>query len=308
METASYEEVAKQLDQALAFCAALGLADAVATSRLSTYRASIDRLIEATRGPRPNPISEQIQGDMLPYLTALIETTEFTALLPFLSSCNPDVLRAKLRDVLRGPELPSEEDENSNQARNVLFELNLASKLWRAGLEPELGEHPDVSCVVHGKMLLIECKRPLSVRGARECVSRARRQVLAEVKRRPVGTRGVIALSLSNVLNRGDKLFGYDHEVQGREGLHQHVREAAARFSASWQKQPNDIIGVIFHVITPAVDRTTNLYVSAQHMNIHPLARDGSLDYRIFRAFGASLEEMWNADQARAARIGDPRS
>ena len=308
METASYEEIAKQLNEALEFCSALELPDAVATSRFSTYRASIDRLIEATRGPRPSPISEQIDGDMLPYLTALIETTEFTALLPFLSSCDPEVLRPKLRDVLRGPELPSEEDENSNQARNVLFELNLASKLWRAGLKPELGEHPDVSCVVEGKAFLIECKRPLSVRGAKECLSRARRQILAELKGRRVGARGVIALSLSKVLNRGDKLFGYDDEAQGREGLHQYLRGTAARFSASWQKLPNDIVGVIFHVITPAVDRTTNLYVSAQHTNIHPLAGDGSPDQRVFRGFGAALEDMWNADRARGALVSEAHS
>ena len=300
MQTASYEDIAEQLDQALDFCTALGL-DAAA-SRFKTYRAHIGRLIEAIRKPRPSPISEQIDGDTLPYLIALIEATEFTALLPFLKSCAADVVRSKLRDVLRGPELPNAEDDASGQARNLLFELNLASKLWHAGLNPEVGEHPDLTCAVDGKLLLIECKRPVTVRSAKDAVSRARRQLLDEIKKRPAGTRAVIALSMSKILNRGDRIFGYGTEVQGREGLHQHLRDVSGRFSRSWQKLPNDIIGVIFHIITPAIDRATNMYVSAQHTNIHPLARDGSLDAQTFRSFGKALEARWNDDPGRAER------
>lgn len=302
VQTASYEEIAKKLDETLDFCAALDLRDVVAASRFKAYRAHIERLIDAVRKPRPSAISEQIDVDTLPYLIALIETTEFTALLPFLISCEPAVVRPKLRDVLRGPEVPTAEDDASSQARNVLFELNLASKLWHAGLKPDLGEHPDVSCVVDGKLLLIECKRPVSVRGAKERISKARKQLQTEIKKRRVGTRGIIALSMSKILNRGDKIYAYDTEAQGRDGLHQHLRDRTGSFSASWQKLPNDIVGVVFHVITPAVDRTTNMYVSAQHTNIHPLARDGSLDERAFRVFGKTLEETWNADPGRAER------
>jgi hypothetical protein len=186
--------------------------------------------------------------------------------------------------------LPTEEDENSNQSRNVLFELSIASKMWRVGLTPELGEHPDVSCVVDQKLLLIECKRPMSVRSAKYLVTKARRQLLREIKKQPPGTRAVIALSLSKALNRGETLFAYDDEAQARRALDQHLLKASESFRESWEQLPNDIIGVLFHVITPAVDRVANMYVSAQHMNIHPLARDGSLDYRVFRVFGAALE------------------
>jgi len=202
----------------------------------------------------------------------------------------------------RGPELPTAEDDASSQARNLLFELNLASKLWHAGLKPELGEHPDISCVVEGKLLLIECKRPVSVRGAKERITKARKQLQAEIKKRPVGARGVIALSMSKILNRGDKVYAYDTEAEGRDGLHRHLLDRTERFSGSWQKLPNDIVGVVFHVITTAVDRTTNMYISAQHTNIHPLAREGSLDRQVFRAFGRALEDLWNADPGRAER------
>ncbi|HEX9641767.1 MAG TPA: hypothetical protein VGB13_10700 [Candidatus Krumholzibacteria bacterium] len=302
MQTATYEQVAQELGQALDFCAGLGLTDEVAASRFKTYRDNIERLMEAIRKPRPSPVSEEIDDDTLPYLIAVVEATEFNTLLPFLKSCDPEVLRPKLRDVLRGPELPLAEDDASGQARNILFELNLASKLWQAGLKPELGEHPDVACTVDGKLLLIECKRPVSARSAKDAVSRARRQILRHLKKRPAGTRGVAALSMSKIMNRGDKLFAYDTEAQGREGLHRHLLDRTERFSDSWTKLPDSIVGVVFHVITPAVNRITNMYISAQHTNIHPLAKDGSLDQKVFRTFGRALEELWNADPGRAER------
>src|SRR5947207_13629963 len=43
----------------------------------------------------------------------------------------------------------------------------IASKLWRAGLQPRLGDRPDVSCEVRGKTFFIECKRPLTARGVK---------------------------------------------------------------------------------------------------------------------------------------------
>jgi len=294
VQTTTYERLTHELDHTLDFCAGLGLADEVAASRFKTYLGHIEQLMEAIR--KPKPLSEHIQGDTLPYLIALIEATEFNSLLPFLKSCDPEVLRPKLRDVLRGPELPITEDDASGQARNVLFELNLAAKLWQAGLNPDLGERPDVACTVDGKLLLIECKRPVTSRSAKDAVSRARRQLLREIKKWPAGTRGVVALSMSKIMNRGDKIFAYDTEAQGREALDQDLLGRAERFSGSWQKLPKDIVGVVFHVITPAVDRMRNLYVSAEHTNIHPLAREGSVDLRVFRAFGNALEDLRSTD------------
>ena len=39
-----------------------------------------------------------------------------------------------------------------------MFALNVATKLWRAGLEPQLGTHTDLVCQIAGKSLVIECK------------------------------------------------------------------------------------------------------------------------------------------------------
>ncbi len=67
-------------------------------------------------------------------------------ILPFAKTVPAETIERKLVDVLQGPVLSTDEGKNTNRGRNVLFELNLASTLWRADLIPERGEHPDVRC------------------------------------------------------------------------------------------------------------------------------------------------------------------
>src|SRR5207244_264613 len=76
---------------------------------------------------------------------ALGESAELADLLPFLKSQKRDTIRPKLERALIGPVIPTDEDQNSSRGRNTLFELDLASKLWTAELEPILGERPDLA-------------------------------------------------------------------------------------------------------------------------------------------------------------------
>jgi hypothetical protein len=44
--------------------------------------------------------------------------------------------------------LPDDENENSNEARNTLFELNLVSKIRHAGFDAAPGMNADIECKV----------------------------------------------------------------------------------------------------------------------------------------------------------------
>src|SRR5262245_5791881 len=100
----------------------------------------------STHNETPSPSLSQLLGE----------------LLPFLRSCPRDIVAPKLKVVLHGPAFPSAESSTSNHARNVMFELTMGYRLWRADLSPQLGEHPDLTCTVDGTPVLVECKRPLS--------------------------------------------------------------------------------------------------------------------------------------------------
>jgi hypothetical protein len=208
-------------------------------------------------------------------------------------TCDTATLFPKLRDILGGPPLPNEEDENSNHARNILFELNLAAKLWVAGLAPTLGERPDLYCEVAKKRLLIECKRPLTRKGARKRIGKAWSTLTQLAKSDLPGTRGVVALSVTKLINPGDAIFTASDVADARTGLGSLLSGVTDQLGERWEHPGTKVIGVIFHVITPAFLEDRKLLVLQQRTHGHGLSRPGSLDSDAFRTLMESLKAVW---------------
>ena len=150
-------------------------------------------------------------------MIALTEAAEFGDVGDFISQYGEHGVRRTLGRVLDGPVLPADEDPNSDDPRNRLFEFVIASKLWRAGLQPRLGDRPDVSCEVRGKTFFIECKRPLTARGVKGRITDAAAMLPDRIDATGGQALGVIALSLTRRLNLGDKLRVYRGEADGKE-------------------------------------------------------------------------------------------
>jgi hypothetical protein len=283
MKRTTWQEIAVDVDRALALCRVLGLGALVERSRFALYGERLRVLIEALEHRGQEGAREAFTADRATHGVALAECSELATLVPFLEAADMAVIRPKLERVLIGPVLPTDEDQNSSIGRNTLFELNLASKLWVAGLRPTLSEHPDLSCEVGSRLLLIECKRPASVGGARKAISKARRQIVRDLKKCPIGSRGVIALSLSKVVNAGDKLLVYRGEAEGREALRAAVDRGREPLADSCHALSDQVMGMIWHIVTPAVDETIPLALVAQETAIEGFIRKGPDDDRELR-------------------------
>lgn len=193
-----YEDILQNLDQILEFCDELDLGNKAKNSRFATYRKQIMGLIELLRvQPIPSELAEQENE----YRIALTESMEFGALLPYLQQCDRACVSPKIEECLDGPILPNDESMISNRARNIQFELYLASTLWRAGLQPILGEHPDLKCQVDGKWFFFECKRVFSANNIKNRIHEARRQLRKHRSLAPQGAREIVAISLSKAFN-----------------------------------------------------------------------------------------------------------
>lgn len=293
MQRIAYGAILKNLLAVLEFCRSLGLD--LGRSRFAVYQQRIEYLDQAIKQAREagtTPVLKEGVSD-LEYIVSLVEATEFGDTLPYLSTCDPSLVRPKLTSVLAGPMLPSDEDQASNQARNLLFELNLATHLSRAGFHPRLGEHPDLLCEVVGKTLFFECKRPFSASKVSKRISQAAKQLRVNLKVAAPGTRGVIAISVSKVLNPGDKLFVTPNELRGRQGLEDALEAVGGKFKKSWIGfSRSNIIGILFHAITPALDQERNMYVVGQQTIGYSLAAPGSLDAKAMDAIGSALEAI----------------
>lgn len=163
MQRIRYEHILQNLNQTLAFCESIGLGDIADRSRFADYRRCIERLIESLR---MRPVPREIEEHQHEYRVALEESMQFGNLLPYFQQCDCTLVCRKLKDCLSGLSLPSDESPTSNQARNIQFELLLASTLQQAGFETVLGEHPDLKCKVDNTWFFFECKRPYSTETA----------------------------------------------------------------------------------------------------------------------------------------------
>jgi hypothetical protein len=283
----SHEQIVAALDRVLELCRQIGLTRAVKASRFLEYRQRLQWLIALPSHRHAEDAAPMTPQDKRLLATALAESLELAGLADFLETCTPTILKPKLRDILRGPLVPFEEDKLSNKARNIMFELNLAEKLWRARLQPELGEHPDVQCVVNGTTLLIECKRPLSARGVVGCIGAARKQLELELRGRP-HARGITAVSLSKTRD-GDTFLAYSNEGEVQAFLGDELEQLAQQAEAAEQELSHSIIGMLYHFMTPAQNRETALPVLAEQLNLKPLAAHGTADYRAMQKLHAAV-------------------
>lgn len=278
MQRMSHEKIVAALDRVLELCRQFGLTKAVEASRFLEYRRRLQWLSALPSRHHSEDAASMTPQDKRLLATAQAESLELAGLADFLETCTPTILKPKLRDILRGPLVLFEEDQVSNKARNIMFELNLAEKLWRARLQPELGEHPDVQCVVNSTPLLIECKRPLFARSVVMRIGEAHKQLERELRKRP-HARGIIAVSLSKT-READTFLRYSNEAGVQAFLGDELERLAQQAKAVEQQLPHSIIGMLYHFMTPAQDRETALPVLAEQLNLKPLATPGTANYR----------------------------
>ncbi len=250
MTTAAYSEILRDLEAFLSLCQALELGEEVRASRFNLYRGRIrDLSAEIGRlraGVSKVPIYKKLQADLPRYLVAVFESQEVAGMLPFLTKSPPDVLRPRLRRMLSGPEMPSEEDPGLNQARNIQFELWMAATLSRAGGAVVLAE-PDLQCNIGDVTILIACKRLFSVSKLTRRINEATAQLRRSLSGRPEGTfAGVIAISLARILTATDRSETISSQAEGQERLAARIEVLVER-RAKWQ-QSREAQAILFHV------------------------------------------------------------
>jgi hypothetical protein len=249
-----YEGILEDLERALGFCSSLGLTEEASEGRFLDYRGRLQRLVEVvTRARAGSELSSEehahLESETVRYRMAVSEALEFGQLIPFLKTRPQTQVRRRLRKVLAGPSLPSEEDPVSNEARNIQFELFLASQIWKAGFQPELGEHPDVKVHIEEFDFLIECKRLYSVARLGDRIQDAGVQLRHDLESHPQSGRGLVAISLSRVMNPTDEAPLIASADAGRAALEawlSTVSEHAAPFY--WKLIEESVaVGAIFH-------------------------------------------------------------
>ena len=194
---------------------------------------------------------------------ALLELDDLRLVVDALAC--PEPLRGwqdRVQALVAGHALP--QDDTQATARNLQFELVLASLLRRAGYEVELRE-PDVIATSPELSFAFAAKRPKSRKKLPQNIRDANRQIRHQVNSSSLC--GVVALDLSQLLNPQNGYLSSESFSEASTKvhieLHDFVRKHAAAFRRSVDPQTTIAIATYFPCLVLDCSRGTLGYVRA---------------------------------------------
>ena len=174
--------------------------------RLRVYKANLEAMAEREKTSDAAQVYSEVEkaGKTTEILTSYVEGIEFVDALKCLREKQVEIPAALLKKALAGPSDAVRENHNSNQGRNAMFELLMASMVARQNLFPILGQvNPDVEFQFQGRRVLMECKRVLSVNKVIANITQAVKQLDKSVDGNKADV-GVVAISISRLAHQGD--------------------------------------------------------------------------------------------------------
>lgn len=198
---------------------------------------------EAQAAGRAAPI-----GDVDNYMFGICEALETRDIYRAFKDERTERLASTLERALSGPHQPALENERNADGRNVGFELAIAADLRLRGAAITL-EEPDLKLTVDGHNYLLACKRPLRHAGIPACIRGATRQLRKALNHDGEQAHGVIAISVSRILNPGTHFFIRHLEVLG-DRAHELLKENEDLCQKAARDVPS-ICAVLFHIATP---------------------------------------------------------
>ncbi len=279
----TWAELLAALDQVLDFARGLDLDEAVRGSRFTDFRARLADLAELLEREGSAATFARFTEDIDRHAVALTESQELAMSLSYLRSISRDQAERKIQIVLQGPELPVDEDPNSNHARNTMFELNLGARLQRAGIDVEPGRDADLEFACSGVRWFGECKRPYKVETFENNLAQACRQIGVRLSSSRLAARGLVAVSLSRPLAARVPYIEYSSADVLRQGLKEHVSSLVQLMEERMQvlSHCQAVSGMGFlvgHLIMPAWDVRARLPTTVQHTVCRDICRDRSGD------------------------------
>lgn len=171
------------------------------------------------------PEKEYFKSEELLYqktVASLSELLDLNRVISYLERIDQENLKVylkKLKIVFNAPLLLMNENSNSNEPRNIMFELRLFSRFKEKEYATKLClDHPDILVNTNNNEYAIECKRIFQpetlIDNTKDAINQLLKYSLSEQRR-----YGIVALSITRFFHSGDKRFEAKSENAARSRL-----------------------------------------------------------------------------------------
>lgn len=291
--TQSYEAIFEQYSAAMRWMEGLGVK--LNPGRTSHYARVIQHWADAYKTASAEE-GRQIFPD---FVSSMFEVYDFVSIHKAFGGVPAHDLASiihKLQIAVNGPMNAADETPESTHARNFLFEVTVAAKAHRPdrGIEAILNAKSDTGIRLDGKKLWVECKRVTSLEkiesNARKASSQLEDVIAAEAG---AGHRGIVALDISKILNRGDKIYVTrdDHELLASVDriMDGFIRDHSDIWQRLYQRRHRKIVGTIIRFSFMATSEARNILVHASQWAMNPRLGCAPADEQVQRRLVEAL-------------------
>ena len=291
--TETYEAVFEQYSAAMRWMAGLGIK--LSPGRTSHYEKVVGRWKDAYKTATADE-GRKIFPD---FVSSMFEVFDFVSIYKAFEGVPAHRLTSvieKLQKGVNGPINAADETPDSTAARNFLFEASVAARAHRPnrGIQAILDARSDTGISLNGKKIWVECKRVTTVdkieSNARKASSQLETILSGEVG---YGHRGIVALDVSKILNRGDQIFVTQNDDELLASVDRIMDRFIEEHSHIWQRvyerKHKKIIGTIIRFSFMASSEARNLLVHASQWAMNPRLGVATSDEQIQRRLVATL-------------------
>ncbi|MBA7496708.1 hypothetical protein ES702_07317 [subsurface metagenome] len=190
--------------------------------------------------------------------------------------------KRKIKYSLLGPFLKKDEvgNKGDNHARNILFELEMASLLLGSKIKVE--GFDDVKFKFNSYKFYIECKRPLSNNSVKDNMDKAYNQLKNKLKDEK--DRGIIAVSLNKVIGKEENIIGKILLAENKPALLYQEANLIDNFVIEHQNiwhsysHPN-IIGIFFRFNFMSFLKEENILTERHGIHVQGLYRTSNDEF-----------------------------
>jgi len=194
----TFIDASARLDEACAWLAGLGISHS--PTRVGRYQKIFSDLARhQAAGTFERFFEKHSLGDLA---NAAHEVAEVVRIYDGLARSSDPHLAGRLRLAIRGHELHVLDDD-ARSGRDFSFELLVASKVERAGLQVDFGHQADLRTEFEGFEFFLECKRPRSAAQVQARIKEGLKQLHRRfaASARPDLARGLLAINISKLVN-----------------------------------------------------------------------------------------------------------